>query len=185
MPMSVTDVIERLRAQGDVAKAGFHLEYDRPKPLPAEAIAALELPGGGAVPDDLAEWLRYAGSWIPVLKKDKRTWRGKPLRKLLAKWLEDMRESDDEDVEEELEEIVEIVGDDVLGYWLSILPDKKLADVHAIEIPSAGDQENILMLEPGRNTLRVLGCHKRIEFWWKYPTFAGYLAHHFGFEDPS
>ena len=183
--MSVSEVIEQLRAQGDVAKAGFHLEYEKPKPLPANALAALRLPGSEPVPADIAEWLRYDASWLRLLKKGDKAFRSKPLRQLLEKWLQKMRDSDDEDVQEELEELVELVGDDVLAHWLGILPDPALADVHAVEIPTAGDQEHLLMLEPGRKSLRVLGCHKRIEFWWKYDSFAAYLAHHFGFEDPA
>ena len=31
--------------------------------------------------------------------------------------------------------------------------------------------------------LRVLGFHKFIELWWKYDTFADFLAHWFRFEE--
>jgi hypothetical protein len=185
MPMSVSDVIDRLRAQGNVGKAGFLHAYENPKRLPSKLLAALRLPKGEPLPADLAEWLRYDASWFKLLKKDQKAFRSRPLRKLLESWLKQMRESDDEDVEEELEELIELVGDDPLAYWLKSLPEPTLADVHAIVVPTAGDQEHLLMLEPGRKSLRVLGCHKRIEFWWKYDSFAAYLAHHFGFEDPE
>jgi hypothetical protein len=185
MSMSVHDVIERLRAQGDTGKAGALPKYKNPKPLSEAALAALRLPTGEPVPPELAEWLRYDAPWLKLLDKDQKAFRSRPLRKVLEKWLKKMQASEDEDVEEELEELVEIVGDDVLGHWLKILPEPGLADVYAVEIPSAGDQEHLLMLEPGRPSVRVLGCHKRIEFWWKYPSFAAYLAHHFGFEEPQ
>ncbi|APR86088.1 Hypothetical protein A7982_11437 [Minicystis rosea] len=184
MSMSMKDVIGRLRAQGDVAKS-HGKTYRSPKPLPAGVLAGLKLPTGEKLPADLVAWLQYDAAWFPLLKKDQKAFRSSPLRKTLQKWLDRMQESDDEDVEEELEELMEDVGDDVLGYWLKSLPEPSLADVHAVVLPSPGsDQEHLLMLEPGRKTLRVLGCHKRIEFWWKYESFAAYLAHVFGFEAP-
>ena len=183
MKVSVGSVIERLHAQGDVAKAGYLPKYKKPTPIPAKRLATLRMPTGEPLPADLAEWLRYDASWLGLLKKKQKAFRAKPLRELLEATLNEMRESDDEDVEEELEELVEDLGDDdVLGFWLKSLPKPGLADVHAIVVPTAGDQEHFLMLEPGRKSLRVLGWHKRIEFWWKYDSFAAYLAHHFGFE---
>ncbi len=131
------------------------------------------------------EWLKYDASWFPLLKKGQNAFRSAPLHEILEKWLDEMQKSDDEDVEEELEEIVELVGDDVLGHWLKNLPDPSLSGVHAVELPTAGSQEHLLMLEPGRKSLRVLGCDKRIEFWWKYESFTAYLAHYFGFKDPK
>jgi hypothetical protein len=183
--MSVTDVIARLRAQGNSVKR-YSEEYENPQPLAASVVVALKLPTGESVPADLSEWLQYDASWFPVLEDDNESFRARPLREVLETWLDDMRDSDDEDVEEELEELEELVGDDVLGYWLKSLPDPALADVHTVELPHPlTDQEPLLMLEPGRESLRVLGCHKRIEFWWKYQSFAAYLAHSLGFEDPA
>ncbi len=186
--MNMDEVIRRLKAQGDVGE-GLFGEYHHPRPLAAEGLARLRLPTGEDLPPDLTAWLQYDASWLPLLGRSRKEprLRATLLRSLLVTWAREVPYDEDEDdvrflISEDGDEAVS--DDELVAHWIGILPQRRLADVHAVLLPS-GDQQSLLMLEPGRRTLRVLGFHKNIELWWKYKSFAGYLAHYFGFEHPK
>lgn len=157
-------------------------------PADAAAVARLRLPTGEALPKDLATWLGYDASWLGLLQGGELV--ATPLRTWLTELLPIIAEEEGEDEElrewirDDLPEPAEsesVSNEQVLAWWIEQLPSAELADIHMLRLPS-GDQDALLMLEPGRSELRVLGFHKFIEFWWKYDTFADYLAHWFGFE---
>lgn len=182
-------IVARIRAQGGLLS--FHWptlpdqdesQYNRPQPL--QETYKLRLPNGGAIPRDLATWLQFTASWPPLLdwsQPEAPSLQAMPLRQLLAEWA-----SDEELVDEFLEDEVEDLGlsseTEIVEWWIGLLPSRDLADVQVVQLPS-GDQESLLILEEGREELRVLGCHKFIEFWWKNKTFGDYLRHWFWGEE--
>ena len=188
-PMDV--IVARIRADGDQLMFRWPSLLDQDesqykKPQPLEDANKLRLPpNGAAMPADLTTWLQYTSSWPPLLDRgtaEAASLLAMPLRETLTQWA-----SDSEVVEEFLEDEVEEFGlaseEDIVNWWIGLLPSRDLADVYAVLLPS-GDQECLLMLEEGRDELRVLGCHKFIEFWWKYKTFGEYLRHWFWGEEP-
>ena len=184
--MNVAEIIAKLRSQNDTTRS-FDGNYQRPQPLPEAALADLRLPSGEPLPRDLATWLTYDGAWLGLIREGALA--ATPMRSWLTDLLSYLIENGDDEVDELREWIADDMGldspdavsnDQVISWWIEQLPSPELADAFLIRLPS-GDQDNLLMLEPGRNELRVLGFHKFIEFWWKYESFSSYLAHWFRF----
>src|SRR5689334_22340773 len=131
--MTMAELVARARAQGGVVES-FTRTFKKPRPLGAAALAKLTLPSGGPLPADLMEWLAYDSSWLGLLKRgEPPRFDSAPLKKLMERWLKQMRREDDG---EELEELEELIGEDVLGFWMKALPDP-ITDVHVIELESS------------------------------------------------
>lgn len=154
-----------------------------PAPLSAAAIAKLRGPSGMPIPEELAQWLSFDSKWLPLFNKKKQL-NFVPLVDLLQRFEQEMRE--DEDGQEELEELAEEVGPndgdglDVQKFWLELLPAPWLKTASVIELGTGeGSQEHFLTVDKD-NKIRILGFHKRIEFWWKYESMAEWIGHWFG-----
>jgi len=171
--MALTATIAKLRAQKTTLNVGGEILL--PSPLSPERVAALRLPGGSVPPSELLEWLAFDASWFGILRPGTSELAVRTVREILAAWAEPPPRDDDappqsgEDVSTE----------EVLAYFLGNLPEPGLADKPAIELTyTPGSQEHVLVLDGDR--VRVLGCEKRFEFWWKYESLDELVTHWFG-----
>lgn len=175
--MDVEDVIARLRADGNVGRAWYEA-YEDPKPLDVE----LRAPDGTTLPWELRAWLAYDATWLPLLERSEGTaprLAGEPVRAILERWARETLGGDELEVEGERFTVAGLVE-----VWLGQLEGPSVADAHAIELPPSGSQEHLLIVR-SEGPSAVIGCHRRFELWWKYPSFGAFLAHYFGYASPG
>lgn len=172
--MTLSDTIAKLRAKEMTLKVqGEDLP---PLPLPPERVAALRLPDGSIPPSELLEWLAFDASWFGILRPGTSELAVCTVRDILAAWAEPPPREDGDDAPPSGEDVS---TEEVLAYFLENLPEPGLADKPAIELTYIpGSQEHVLVLDGDR--VRVLGCEKRFEFWWKYGSLDELVTHWFG-----
>jgi hypothetical protein len=151
-----------------------------PEPLGGEVLAALRLPDGGPLPEELGAWLRFDASWFALDDEG-----GLPigtLRGVFERWAEDMlgelaaQQAEGGEPAAADSGPITWTSEQMVDAWISMLPDARLADAAALELRyTPGSQEHILILEPG--VVRVLGSDQRFELWWKYHSLAALVAH--------
>lgn len=153
-----------------------------PRPLSVESIAKLQGPDGKPLPAELATWLAFDASWLPLVAPKRKKLAFEPLEGLLARYAREMEAADQEFIEE-LQEDLGKEEVDLLDFWTELLGEKKRRlpglDAKVIELGCGeGSQEHFLTVDKN-NKVKILGFHKRIEFWWKYDSLSALVAHWF------
>lgn len=172
--MALADTIAQLRAQETTLNVGG--EVLPPSPLSPARVAALRLPDGSVPPSELLEWLAFDASWFGILRPGTSELAVRTVREILAAWAEPPPRDDDDAPPPSGEDVS---TQEVLAYFLENLPEPGLADKPAVELTYIpGSQEHVLVLDGER--VRVLGCEKRFEFWWKYGSLDELVRHWFG-----
>ncbi len=177
--MRMSEVVGRLAADGDVGTA-WSCEHRDPVPLSPDALSLLRMPDGSPLVDELATWLAYDASWLPLLDETRSRFATRPLKAIFAEWAGAMMEGQKRPRGGRGPRSAM----DLVRIWIDFLPSAALRDVPALLLPQSGSQAHVLMFEPGRSELRVLGSQQRFELWWKYQRFSDYAAHYFGFINP-
>lgn len=173
-PQTIADVLALLdlASAKDISGRPF-----APEPMAPEALAALRLPSGEPLPAELVAWLRFDASWF-ALDEEGRP-RVETLRDVFTRWAAQMADemSGAPDAPSAAESgPIAWSSERMIEDWISMLPDGRIIDTGAIEVDYIpGSQEHILILDRGQ--VRVLGCDKRFELWWKYHSLAALVAH--------
>lgn len=169
----VEEIIGELRAKGDMVR-GLCGPAEKAAPLDPKTLAALRLPDGKPLPPSLHAWLAYDAREIDVVGED---------GQLVLTTLRELVTEEMAEVAEELDGL-EGLGD--LGFDPVEAAERVLegqpADTPALRLPDSASQAHFLVFD-GTLEPVVLGYEKE-EFWPKYPSFGGFVAHWFGGREP-
>ena len=151
-------VISKLRADGGGSGFGC-APYEKPRPLAADKLAKLTLPGGKPLSPSLRTWLAFAGSWdVPVMDRGKL--QHETVSEIVAR-IFDAERSDDEDYFDAIDAEYPAGG---------------------FVLPQSASQAHVLYLgvtdDAGEHP--ILGFEIAEGGWVKYPSFASFLADYFG-----
>jgi predicted DNA-binding WGR domain protein len=151
-------VTAKLRADG--GGSGFGCDaYDKPRPLAADKLAKLTLPGGKPLSPSLRTWLAFAGSWdVPVTNRGEL--QHEAVSEIVAR-IFDAERSDDEEYFDAIDAEYPAGG---------------------FVLPQSAKQAHVLYLgvtdDAGEHP--ILGFVIAEGGWVKYPSFASFLADYFG-----
>ena len=151
-------VISKLRTDG--GGSGFGCDaYDKPRPLAADKLAKLTLPGGKPLSPSLRTWLAFAGSWgVPVMNRGA---------------------LQHEAVSEIVARIFDAKPSDYQEYFDAVDAEYPAGGV---VLPQSASQAHVLYLgvtdDAGEHP--ILGFEIAEGGWVKYPSFASFLADYFG-----
>ncbi len=151
-------VISKLRADGGGSGFGCNA-YDKPRPLAADKLAKLTLPGGKPLSPSLRTWLAFTGSWdLPIMNRGQL--QHEAVSEIVAR-IFDAERSDDEEYFDAIDAEYPAGG---------------------FVLPQSASQAHVLYLgvtdEAGEHP--VLGFEIAEGGWVKYPSFASFLADYFG-----
>ena len=151
-------VISKLRDDGGGSGFGCGA-YDKPRPLAADKLAKLTLPGGKPLSPSLRTWLAFAGSWdVPVM--DRGQLQHEAVSEIVARIFDAERNDDEE-------------------YFDAVDAEYPAG---GFVLPQSASQAHVLYLgvtdDAGEHP--ILGFEIAEGGWVKYPSFASFLADYFG-----
>ena len=169
----VEEIIAELRAKGDMVR-GICGPAEKAAPLDPKKLDALRLPDGTPIPPSLRAWLAYDAREIDVVDEG---------GQLVITSLKEFVTEEMNEVAEELDGLEGLadLGFDPVEAAQRVLEGQP-ADVPALRLPDSASQAHFLVFD-GTPEPIVLGYEKE-EFWAKYPSFGGFVAHWFGGREP-